>query len=280
MKIFEFRRNEWGIAFKRISDALHRYAPDWVEWTNYENCDIMIVHVVGGGEIPALEMPKPKVVIQHCYFTASAHEIDYAKYWAQSIMAVSFHDLRKYTDKDIPYYGMPWGADDNVFCRTNTGNRAIKVIATGHIAETEAIDKVYEAVKQLKQTLYHTGQNFGWDKRFYRYLDYMPDNEFAEVLNGTQYISALRFIEGFELMAIEGLFCGARPIIPDDPTYDWYREHAYTIVKDKDIVEQLVEILKDTPRPMDENERLVIVNKFKWSHLIGDFFTTLKQRIN
>jgi glycosyltransferase involved in cell wall biosynthesis len=279
VKIFEYTCPDWGIAFKRISNALHVHAPSWVEWTDYESADIMIVHVVGGGEVEMCEKPKPKVIIQHCYFTASAHEIDYAKYWEQALLAVSFHDLRKYTDKVIPYYGMPWGADPAVFKYSNKGRRNIKVMATGHVAETEGIDKLFEACKTTGFSLFQTGGNFGWDPKHYFFLPYMEDEDLADILNSTQYVSALRFIEGFELMAIEGLMCGARPLVPDDPTYDWYREHAITIYKDKDITTQLVDIFKVTPNPVSPEEHRQIVEKFSWDKLVRDFFEALKGKL-
>ncbi len=280
IKIFEFTRPEWGVAFKRISYALHKFAPDWVEWSDYDNADIMIVHVVGGGEIEPCERPKPKVIIQHCYFTASAHEIDYTKFWEKALLAVSFHDLRKYTDKNIPYYGMPWGADPTVFVQTNKGHRSIKVLATGYIAETEAIDKVHEAVERTGHVLYQTGNHFGWPRKNYIHIPFLDDDrDFVDILNASQYVSALRFIEGFELMAIEGLMCGARPIVPNDPTYDWYREHAMTIDRNGDVVGQLANILKDEPNPISAEEHKQVVDKFSWQRLIPDFYEELQRKL-
>ena len=281
MKLFEYKNPSWGIAFTRISDALHKFAPDWVEWVqDYDTCDIALIHVVGTGEIELLEKPKPKVIIQHCYFTAGAPGVNYIKFWKQSILTVSFHNLPSYTDRKFPFYHMPWGADADMFKLLLNTPRTIKILATGHVAETEGIDKVFEAARNTGTVLYHTGHNFNWDKSHYTFLQNLNDSQFVELLNSVQYVSALRFIEGFELMAIEGLFCGARPIIPNDPTYDWYREYAYTIDRNSDIVKQLENIIKNPPRPILTDEYETIVQKFSWQTLIPNFYKILQEKLN
>lgn len=279
-KIFEYTHPSWGVAFKRISLAFHTYAPDWVEWVEDEkDSDLNLIHVVGGGEVPMLQLPKKKIIIQHCYFTASPQEFDYPKYWEESLLSCSFHDLTKYTTRKFNYHGMPWGADPAVFNLHPPSIREFIVGATGHIAETEGIDKVYEAVAQTKSKMWHTGQNFGWDSNRYQFIPYLHDTYFAKLLNHTQYISALRFIEGFELMAIEGLMCGARPIITQDATYDWYREHAYTVDTTKDIVPQLVDILSNSPRELSAEEHTKIISTFSWSTIMHNFYTAVEEVI-
>jgi glycosyltransferase involved in cell wall biosynthesis len=277
MKIFEFTRPEWGIAFKRISAALHQYAPADVEWTDYDSCDLMIVHVVGTGEEEILKRDKPKIIIQHCYFTARPELVDYPAYWEKALLSVSFHDLRKYTDKSISYYGMPWGADPEVFKLQPGIERDITVFTTGHIAQTEGIDLVFEAVTAVKGFMMHTGANFGWSRPTYTYTDYMEDTLLCETLNSAKYVSALRFTEGFELLAIEGLMCGARPIVPENDTYDWYREFGYTVNTKEPIVPQLITIFQQEPRPVSAEEREQIVQRFAWEHIMNGFYSKVKE---
>lgn len=277
MKIYEFKNPNWGIAFTRISNALHDHSPNWVEWTiNEDKADLRIIHVVGGGEIPELQKPGPKVIIQHCYFTASANEYNYDKYWEQAVLTSSFHNLPNYTNKKFNFHHMPWGASPEIFYRIPEIHKDFPIIATGHVSETECIDKVYEACKTLKLRMLHTGQNFLWDTKYYMYLPYITDKGFNELLNRCNYVSALRLIEGFELMAIEGLFCKARPIVPENSTYDWYREYGYTIDSKKDIVEQLKDILSQPPRIFTEEEYKIIVDKFAWKTIVPNFFTKIK----
>jgi hypothetical protein len=279
VKIFEFTRPEWGLAFKRISNAIHDYAPNDIEWSSFEDADLQIVHVVGAGELEQLSKPKPTVIIQHCYLTASSHEIDYPSYWEKALLTVSFHNLPKYTNKSFRYLGLPWGADDGIFTLTNK-QRIFKVLVTGEVAETEAIDKLYEACKELNVTMLHTGHNFGWDRKWYLNLPFLHDYAFVDLLNQTEYVLAFRLIEGFEILGVEGLFCGARPIIPNIDTYDWYRKWAITADTNQDLTSQFINILKDTPPLLTNQEYLEITSQLSWDHIISTLFTTIKQYWN
>jgi glycosyltransferase involved in cell wall biosynthesis len=281
VRLFEFLRPEWGEAFKRISQALRAYAPDWVQWVNDASAaDVALVHVVGPGEVEVLErMTIPHVIFQQCYYTASADVVDYPQYWARSLLTASFHDLPKYTDRAFPYYGMPWGADQYVFHPLRRA-RTEKVLATGHVAETEAIDKLFEAARRTGTVMHHTGQDFGWDGNHYRHHQWLSDKELAWLLNSVEYVSAMRFTEGFELMAIEGLFCGARPLIPAGcDTYNWYREHAIVVETTGDLVGNLATALATPPTPVSRDEYAVLVEKFAWENILARFFGRVREAI-
>jgi glycosyltransferase involved in cell wall biosynthesis len=276
MKVCEFLNPNWGHAFFRISKALHDYSPKEIEWTDFEHADTYLVHVVGGGEIPemekGLEKKKKLIIFQHVYFTGGVY--DWSQYWKQALLTVSFHNLKDYTNKDFNFYSTPWGADSKLFSRLAI-KKSYKVFTTGHIAETENIDKLYLACKNIKQTMYHTGTNFEFGE-YYKYLPFLNDREFVVMLNGAQYISCLRDIEGFEMMGVEGLFCGARPIVPDLPTYRWYKDHGIFIDMNKDIVKQLEIILNSTPEEPSPLEMKEIHNKFSWQNLIPRIFQEIK----
>lgn len=273
MKVWEYIHPHWGIAFKRISHALHVYAPENIQWTQDKDAaDVHLIHVVGEGEIPLLTSNKPKIIIQHCYFTAGAPAVNYAQYWKDSLLTTSFHNLPNYTDINFPFHHMPWGADPEVFNLLPYVPRKYKIVATGHVAESECIDKVFEACVKTNNILLQTGQNFGWNNNHYRHTPYLRNGDFTLLLNSCEYVSALRVIEGFELMGIEGLFCGARPIVPDDPTYDWYRQYGHTIDTKRDIVEQLVEILKTPATPLTPEEYTEVTERFSWKNIIRNFY--------
>ncbi|MFA5154711.1 MAG: hypothetical protein WC554_19350 [Clostridia bacterium] len=281
MKVYEYMHPAWGRVFNRISGAFHRFAPSWVEWVNTpEESDIYIVNVVGAGERKQLDYPHPnKVIIQYCYYTAQIEQLNYVPYWKDALLTVSFHDLTAYTNEKFNFFRAPLGADPEVFKRYNPNSyRRNKVFVTGHVANDECIDKVYEAVKQLDEYMVHTGENFKWGFQNYRYLDYLSDNDYVALLNNTQYISCLRRIEGFELAGVEGLFCGARPIIPDIPTYDAYRKYAYTVSLDDTLVEQLVGIMQDEPKVITFEEYNEIVRKFSWNTIIRSIFSEIERQ--
>jgi glycosyltransferase involved in cell wall biosynthesis len=281
MRIYEYTNDNWGRAFKKISKAFHDYSPPSVEWVNSpENSDINIVHVVGKGEERYLKQLKNKIIIQHCYFTAGIDKVNYAKYWKDSLLTISFHNLPDYTDEKFSFYRMPWGADPNIYNLNNKYYRPIKVFTTGHIAETESIDLVYEAAKKSKHKMYNTGKNFKWDSLHYQYLDFLPEEGLADLLNHTQFVTGLRKIEGFEIMSIEGLFCGARPIVYDLPTYDLYKEHAIVIDPNKDIIETLTNIFRHYPRSMSDSENRQIIEKFSWENIVKRMFKRINHEVH
>lgn len=276
MKVCDYVSKNWGLAFGRISKAFHDYSPEWVEWTDFAHCDTYMVNIVGGGEIQEIEKGlahnKKLLLVQHTYFTGG--DYDWLQYWKQALLTISFHDLKHYfPNEQFNFYATPWGADSKLFSRLAL-RKYRKVFTTGHVAETEDIDKLYEACKNTKNTMYHTGNNFEFGE-YYKYLKYMSDPDLNVTLNSVQYVSCLREIEGFEMMGVEGLFCGARPIVPNLPTYRWYKDHAVFVDTTTDVVKQLESILNIVPKEPDGYEMSEIKKKFEWKNIIRNIFDTL-----
>lgn len=279
IRVWEFTEPVWGLAFKRISKAFRDYSPDYIEWVETpRHADISIIHVLG--ELPrwVLEL-KNKVMIQHVVSTMhQSGNTNWIEEWKKSLLTVSFHPLNEYYTEQFSFYHMPWGADPKTFyIRKPEFNRDFKVITTGHIAVTENIDKLYQACKQINTFMIHTGENFAYDSRYYKYLNYMKDSDLADVLCSTEYVSCLRQHEGFEMLGVEGLFCGTRPIVFDLPTYQWYKGHGIFIKQDDNIVESLVKVLSEKPKAVDEDEYKEIISKFSWPILVENMFKRIKK---
>jgi hypothetical protein len=280
MLVYEYRDPQWGRAFSRISDALHKHSPERIEWVDHKSCEVALVHVVGGGEVKviqsALDNYKKVVIFQHCYFTSMYdHWLDY---WKQSNLTLSFHDLQSYTPEKFNFYSTPLGADTDTFRLINQGDRPLKAFTTGHVASTENIDKIYQACNLTGNTLYHTGENFRYGHH-YQFMEYMNDSAFVGILNNTQYIPCLREIEGFEMMGVEGLFCGARPIVPNLPTYRWYEGHAEFVDTQNNLLNQLVEIFNREPKPLTSDEYYELDLKFSWRNIVKNIFSKIEESI-
>lgn len=274
IKIKEYRKQTWGKAFGRISNAFISYSPNWVEWTSGEDYDLRLVHVVGGEELPLLKYDLDKtIIIQHCYYTTYMN--GWESYWKDSLLTVSFHDLRSYTDVEFPFYRMPWGADPEVFYY-NGEEKYLDIFVTGHVAATESIDDIYKACKTLGKVMVHTGENFHYDPKYYKYMNYMSDFAFRKLLSNVKWVAGLRKIEGFEMACVEGMFCQSRPIVYDLPTYDFYKGFAEFVDPNKDVVEQLVEIMKSPVKEFTEDEYKSIIETFSWENLMARFYTELK----
>lgn len=277
MLIKEYRNPDWGRAFTRISNAFRKYSPDWLEWTNGKY-DLKLVHVVGGEELEWLKEDIEKtIIVQHCYFTTNF--LGWDEYWKNALLTISFHNLPDYTSYKFNFLRMPWGAEPSTLYYTGVP-KTKELFVTGHVAETESIDKIYEVMRQLKKPFYHTGHDFKYDKTIYKYLPYMDDFSFRILLSETKRVAGLRLIEGFEMACVEGMFCKARPIVFDLPTYDFYKGFAEFVDPNFDIVEQLVEILKKEPQPISDGEYAKILETFSWDRIMSRFYAKLKEVIN
>jgi len=280
MKVYEYANPSWGKAFSRISYELRKHSPEWVEWvSSMDACEIALVHEVGGAESiqlrEALEKGKKLIIVQHTYFTSGFSK--WEEFWEQALLTVSFHNLPEYTDKKFAFFHTPWGADPEIFYLENHV-RNIKVFATGHVAQTENLDKVYDACLRTHNVMFHTGENFKWGIK-YRHMPYMPDDKLRTTLNQTEYVPCLREHEGFELMGIEGLFCGARPIVPNINTYNWYSKYSHVVDMGGDVTGQLVDILSNPSLPVLPEEYNEIVATFSWGRIVANIFTAIQERL-
>lgn len=245
IKLAEIVNPKFGMAFKRISNALHAYSQDFVEWTTPDKAQATIIHVVGGEEYQQALDLKNAVAIQHCIFTTGVELSMWEKIWQNSLLSISFHDLHSYSDKNFNAISVPWGAEPSIFFREPNIIKDQTVFTTGHVAHTEHLPDILYACQKANKRMYHTGENFSWDRKHYQYLSYMDDAQLRKMFNRTQYVGCLRGIEGFEMMGIEGSFCGAVPIVPDLHTYRWYKGFGKFIDMRKGVVEQLEAIFKE-----------------------------------
>jgi hypothetical protein len=198
-----------------------------VRWTdNEEDADVRIVHIVGPAELEVVDRRVDNCVLfQQCYYTAKADTVDYPSRWKRSLLTTSYHDLPSNTKEHFPFYRTRLGADDRIYRHTYFGPRSGLVFSTGHIADDECLNLVLQAARRCGGTMWHTGENFKWGSP-YQFYPYMEESELVRKLNQVSFTTGLRREEGFEMLCVEGLMCGARAIVPDLPTYDLYEDHA------------------------------------------------------
>jgi hypothetical protein len=273
VRIYEYQHPDWGIVFKKIRKAFRDYAPIWVEWVDrMEDSDIQIVHIVGLGEVEVALKAKNLVLFQECYKTAGNYAWD--TLWETSLLTVSFYDLPKETDKKFNFLYLPFGYDPNIYYNFNDYSRANLVFATGHIAETEHLDKIYRACKRAKYLFIHTGEDFKFGE-LYLHLEYMSEVDFRNLLNQVSYVFGLRAVEGFEVAVLEGIACGATGVVPTLPSYDWYDELAIRIdIESPNLEENIYNILKNKERIAVNKEKLA---QFSWANIMRRFYNELWQ---
>jgi len=274
LKIKEIYNKNWGKVFGRITSALKTHAPSGVEFVSGNDYDVCMVHAVGGEEyIKATQEDLSKVILfQHCYYTTNMDLSMWHNLWTQCRCVISFHNLVDYTDTKFNFLRSPLGAEPELFPILNTP-RTAKVFSTGHVADTECLDLIYQACRDTKNIMIHTGNNFKWDANGYSYSNYLPDAQYNAVLNKVQYVAGLRLIEGFECHCIEGAMTGAIPIVPDLPTYDWYKDFGIFIDTKQDIKQQLIDIFNNKSyKSLDYGIISYVRERFSYAKIVNDIY--------
>jgi len=275
MKIFEYTNPDFGKAFKRISVAMQTHFPD-VEWVT-ENPDVEIVQVVGKKEYDYL-MSKQSlsnvIMFQQCLYTTDIPVTNWAQLWNECKLTISFHNLNSYIDNKDKFFRTPLGAEPDLF-PVSKSQRTYTVFSTGHVAETECLDKVFAACILANKKMLHTGENFKWDNTHYQFLEYMTDSWYSSILQRVKYVTGLRVIEGFEMACIEAAMTGAVPIVPFIQTYIDYKDFCIYIDMDKDITQQLVNIFMSEYKPLSLEQITYVRNNFSWQKICGEIYKRL-----
>lgn len=279
MKISEVKSQGLGKCFDRISLAFKQHFPRNVEWGS-PNPDIKIFYLFGGYEIEQLlkqDDLSNVVIFQVNYFTTAYPLEKFVELWKRAKLVISFHPLDTYfPNEKFNFYRTALGAEPSVFTISNA-NRHHKVFTTGHVANTECLDKIFDACSISNTKMLHTGENFKWNPQYYTYLPYMSDAEFVNKLQTTQYIAGLRLLEGFEMMCIEGAMTGATPIVPQLPTYDFYKDFGIFIDTNKNITEQLVEIFRGEYKQLSREKVEYVRDTFSWTTVCNGLYNRITE---
>jgi hypothetical protein len=269
---------------------LEHFAPPWVEITTRRDAaDIVVEHVIGADAIGA-QPEKPYVVIQYCFASANSQEgfdvSSWNDYWTQAELVWSYYDLTPYMPHAAKFYHAPLGVD-SVFRTQKFDNtaRPIGVVTSGYVngPGAEAIEDVAHAAKIVGQRVVHIGPmptnlSGPMPDNWCNLFD-IPDSQLAHVYCNARWVSGLRYGEGFELPALEGLACGARPILFARPDMQWYAGHGTFIPETvgPPLVDALVRILSEPPRPVPAHEHEALMRRFDWKYIVGNFWRRLER---
>lgn len=281
-------------AMTRVANALERYAPSNVEIvTTPQYADFFVLHVIGSDAIPYVaERPNMKyAAIQYCYKTAG--EGDWSALWRRAKAVWSYYDLDSLLlpeHEHFEFYHAPLGLDDAFVADSNLtinpSTREIGVMTSGYVSGpgAEAIEEFNEAAGRLDLSVVHLGpEPTGLTQRpcgKWRNAHGISDNQLALLYRSTKWVSGLRYIEGFELPALEGLACGARPIVFDRPEMrHWYGEHAVFVPEcnGEDLVKHLLRVLSDEPKSVSNDERDDVIRTFDWERIVKGFWERATQ---
>jgi hypothetical protein len=271
----------------RVAQGLSRYAPLGVQLTTKrDEADLIVLHAIGFPEMERWsreirEAGKEYVVAQYCLRSSQKPSCaDWLPIWQGARLVWSYYDLpaacaEDGVEADFSFYLSPLGVNGEVFKPTGDAKRFL-IGTSGYVAETESVDCCAEAVRALGGEQFHLGPRLPCFESNVVAGVGLTDQALAEKWSACRYVSGLRRIEGFELPALEGLVCGARPLLFDRPHYRrWFGGHAHFFpeVDPKELTELLIETLSSAdPWPVTDQERTAIVRRFDWREIVGGFW--------
>lgn len=275
------------LGLQRIATALRRYAPPQVEICQFpRNVDLTVIYAIGrrnaiqrqADEITG--MGKKYAAIQVCLrSTMAPYTDDWYHIWNRAACVWSYYDLHAAIQRDgdnwtIPnFYHAPLGADSEIFCYHETQPKYV-IATSGFNRLQESIRECILAADAVGKNVFHLGRSVNWGQNVTSAVG-ISDEQLAREYSACEFVSGLRRTEGFELPAVEGLLCGARPIVFDTPDYHFnYRDFAEYIHEGTraEVVDQLTRLFTRGARPVTAAERVAATCWFDWKRICGEFW--------
>lgn len=271
IKVFVRPVGLFSPAMVRIANALGAAAPSQILLVDDESdCDVSVMYVIGGDYIDRanilLEHGKQYVPVQCCLKSAGYNEADipsrtrWYEFWAKSMMLYTYYDfLDPYPELRDKTYLAPLGTSLGFLSPSHEPPSNPYVVTSGHVhgAPAEAILEVWEAARIAGLRVKHVGtrqvQGIPMSRvpKHVTMLGHVTDSALAQVYQGAKFVAALRYVEGFELPAMEGLASGAIPVLFDQRDLRlWYGPHARYVnehATSAALVNNLVEAFQDEP---------------------------------
>lgn len=289
MKVFLAPIGLHSPAMVRISKALSTHLPSHHSIVqSQEEADLCIFYPIGYDWTEhfaeCIVRGQKYALVQCCYKTSGGTFEMWKPWWDKAVVVWSYLDLvtpqrfeitthsdskRKYIDQtitDFNYYSAPLGIDDAFLQPILTHPKRDYIVTTGtvHGVGAEAIEECWGAAGRCNLDVVHVGTwpvgiengiDINSDITIYnltnvRQVTNVTDRTLRGIYQNALYTCSLRYVEGFELPALESLSCGTRAIVFTQPaTTKWYFKYA-------DFV------------PECEGEELVnrLVDKFSLSH--------------
>lgn len=289
MKIYVAPPSHLSRAMFRVAKALERYAPDWVQIVKQQrDADLVVLHVIGL-DAQLWKPDTPFAMIQYCdgpqhpYFNPRSWQ----KMWNDAALVWSYYDLSPYISSLAKFFYAPMGLDQAFIPEPILTDRKL-VISSGYVngPGAEAIEEIALAAHNVGLATVHIGPvptnltrtlPSSW-----KYLYDITDAQLASLYAHARWVSGLRFYEGFELPALEGLACGARPILFDRADMrQWYDGHGVFIPECAGIslIQHLITVFQNPPEPVSPQERAHIITRFSWRTIVNDFWKRLSYQL-
>jgi hypothetical protein len=272
---FGTKLNSFGLS--RVINALLKYLPSDIESSNEKDSDLIILHVTGRNEhVTAqaqkiLNEGKSYAVIQYVLQSSrNPDPKDWYKLWSGAKVVWSYYNLKNHIEN---FYHAPLGSNPNIFYKEKSDKKYI-VGTNGNCYKAECVGEVQLATWQVGGKALHIGERFNSDP-FVDYVSNPSDDAFRKLYNLCNYFSALRRKDGFEIVAVESLLSGTRPIMFDTPNYRQWFDGLVEFIPEASVGEtvgNLKRLFKKSPKPVTDDEINEVKNRFDWEKIVKGFW--------
>lgn len=273
-------------AMFRVAAALAAHAPKDIEIVDDPTtADVQVLHVIGFDGLAELKAPQ-HAVIQYCGSTMADHP-EWQDIWRGARMVWSYYDLERHMPPGVRFLLAPLGIDPMFAKRANQeppSRKSLKIITSGYSTAPmqEPIQEVALAVDRVQGQMVHLGPKEieGWVGEYptcFQTQFNIPDQTLATLYASSERVSGFRHGEGFELSVIEGLVCGARPVVFDRPDMRmWYEGLAefVPVCSGVELTERLVNLFKSPLASPTLAERQHVAATFNWHQIVAAFWDT------
>ena len=264
----------------RVIFELERYLPDdFVIADDPGSADLVVFHINGRHDH---NLARVKSVMNNGHKYAIIQYVlkscrnpkpeEWYDIWGGARVVWSYYpDLEKHCPN---LYHAPLAALPDKFYREPKTKKKYMLGTMGVDPKSECFGEARLAVFNAGGKMIHVGKKFAEDPVI-TYADGVSDDELRHIYNQCQWFSVLRRADGFEMIGLESLLCGTRPILFDTPNYrQWYSETGRFIPESSvfDTVIDLTNILKGKPDPVRDDEIEFIKERFDWKTIIDEFW--------
>lgn len=282
MRVYVKAPTNMSRAMFRVANALERYAPAGVEIVQDQaSADLSVHHVIGLDAV-GYRTSQPCAVIQYCVNSATKEgSAPWHPLWARAKTVWSYYDLAPMMPDGATFYYAPMGLDP-VFrgaARQAFKPRDFGVLTSGYVNGhgQEAIEEPIVAAELIGLSSVHLGpMPTGLTRNVtVNVLHDISDASLVRLYEQCKWVMGLRFVEGFEMPAIEGLACGARPVVFDRPEMrHWYGDHAVYVPECHGdlLIQHLWEVFSTPPVPVSADEHAAVLSAFNWRTITAGFW--------
>lgn len=280
MKAYIDTKETESMAITRVVKALAKYAPKNINFVdNPTQADLVVINVVGRLEHLKMRIKnfgKPYAMVQYILRgSLNPNTKDWIELWKNARVVYSYYDLKKLckddsTDQNFNFYHAPLGVESEVFHPTKRGHKYL-ICTSGLLYTTESVRECILAAKGRK--VMHLGPEL--HKPNTDCYHGISDETLANLYNQCDFVSGLRRTQGFELPAAEGLLCGTKPILFDQPHYrQWYDGLAHFIPENSrdEVIQNLKKIFNNEQKSVIRSDIEEAKKRFDWHRIIPGFW--------